>query len=115
MNKSIKRCVEKDIKSINKALNGKVKSAAIFGSQVTGSATNNSDIDLAIFVDDVSLCEFREKVSNLKLNYNAFRRNINEAYGGDAPAGSYDIVLLDYRMPNCDFVARHNKSFAFVA
>lgn len=109
MNNLPKEVLE-DIQKMKGALGKSLVSISLFGSNCHKQFNESNDIDLALFVRNVSLSEVRDKVVGLQFNFPVEGKYINGTYRGpeksvDKSGKYYDLVVLNHEAPNEDFMS----------
>lgn len=109
--------ISADIAAIRKSLGRRLKSVALFGSCVRSGFKTANDVDVALFVDGLSLAEARECLLGLQLTLPVHPRRINGSYGGGGGRSrprDYDFVVLPPGKPRNGFIQRNEINLLYV-
>lgn len=101
--------VIKDIKQLKSCLKEKLVSVSLFGSSTYKQFSEVNDIDIALFVDGISLAEVRDLILRQELSLPTDAKYINGKYSSsikeiDKTEKHYDFVVLNSEFPNSDFM-----------
>lgn len=105
----INKDIENDIRKI--ASIAKAEEVLLFGSYLKGTQSEESDIDIALVIDQPAINELREKLSKLNLSTPVSARKMNGSYGPASPELTekhFHVIVLNKNENNSEFLMRSN-------
>lgn len=108
-----------DIQKIKDNLSTNLKKIGLFGSSINNNFEDSNDIDIVLFVDNITIEAARDILPKLNLNYPVKANFINGGYTSitslpENNSKHYHIVLLNSENPNNSFLKINEGKMIYV-
>lgn len=117
METKILNVLKKDVEIITSKLGNNIDKVGVFGSVVQKGIENANDIDLAVFVKDISFEKAKSIISDLKLSKPILTSLMNGFYikhEDPKPKNCFHIIILNSENPNKKFMELNKDKIFYI-